>query len=353
MVARAFIAGCEGTTVSSDEAAFLRDADPWGIVLFGRNVETPGQVRALTSALRDALGREAPIFIDQEGGRVQRFRPPHWHGFPAAARFGQLYARDPEMAFQAVLLSHHLMALELSEAGVDCACAPVVDVPQADADPVIGDRAFARAAQDVGALALAALDGLSLGGCLGVIKHIPGHGRATADSHTALPVVDTPLDELTQTDFAAFQTVASAPMAMTAHVVYSAVDDGQSATTSRTVIHDVIRTLIGFDGLLMCDDLSMNALSGDLKQRTRDALAAGCDVVLHGNGMLHGERLAGGEALRAELECVAAHVPELSGKPLARANAALAQRRTGVALDVSSAHDELEELLRSVAQNSV
>lgn len=345
MAARAFIAGCEGADVSPDEAAFLRDAAPWGVILFGRNVETPDQVRVLTAQIREALGRDAPIFIDQEGGRVQRFRPPHWHGFAPAADFGRLYAKDREAAEQSVILSHHLMALELAEAGVDCACAPVVDLPQPGADPVIGDRAFGDALDVVVDLARAALDGLALGGCLGVVKHIPGHGRAGADSHTALPVVDTRFEELDQTDFAAFRALADAPMAMTAHVQYSAVDSQACASVSKPVIDQVIRGAIGFDGVLMCDDLSMNALEGDLAQRCGDAIGAGCDVVLHGNGMLHGERLAGGAALRAELEVVAGNVPVLAGEALARADRALAQRRPAVDLDVLAAYDELEELM--------
>lgn len=344
---RAFIAGCEGHVLSPDEAAFLREAAPWGVILFGRNIETPDQVRRLTGEIREALGAEAPIFTDQEGGRVQRLRPPHWAGHASAATFAALDAADPERALRAATLSHHLMALELIDVGIDAPCAPVLDVIQPGADPVIGDRAFGGEPARVSALGAAALAGLARGGCLGVVKHMPGHGRADADSHIRLPRVTAALDDLTASDFAPFRALAHAPMAMTAHVVYAAVDEDRPATTSKPVIDTVIRGLIGFDGLLMCDDLSMQALSGDLRQRTRDAIAAGCDVVLHGNGMLQGERLAGGAALRAELEAVAGEAPVLSDRAKQRADAALAQRRTSVGLDVSAARAELKALMES------
>ncbi len=345
MAARAFISGCEGLTVSADERAFLREADPWAVILFGRNVRDREQVRALTGELREALGRDAPILIDQEGGRVQRFKPPQWRAYPALASYGEVFGRDPQAATEATRTAHQLMALELSAAGVDVACAPVLDVPVDEADPVIGDRAFSRDPYAVATLGRAALEGLAEGGVLGVIKHIPGHGRATADSHIALPMVETSRAQLEVTDFAPFRALAFAPMAMTAHVLYTAIDDQYPATTSKTMIDEVIRGAIGFDGLLMCDDLSMQALEGDLAARTRNALAAGCDVVMHGNGMLHGERLKDGKALRQELEIVAGHSPELANDALRRADAVIAARPKANQLDESMALAQLRELL--------
>lgn len=280
---RAVIFGCAGPELAGAERAFFADADPVGFILFERNCQTPDQVRALCAALRDSIGRaEAPILIDQEGGRVRRLKPPHWRDAPAARAFAALARRDLESADVAVTLNAQLIAVELAALGIDVDCAPVVDLPQADADPIIGDRAFGTDPEIVARLARAMCDGLLSGGVLSVIKHIPGHGRARADSHKELPRVETPLAELRAHDFKPFRDLADMPIAMTAHVVYEAIDPELPATLSPAAI-GLIRRDIGFDGLLVSDDLSMKALSGGFRDRAARALAAGCDVVLHCN----------------------------------------------------------------------
>ncbi len=282
----AAIFGLAGPALSPEEAAFFRDVQPWGFILFGRNIEGPDQVRALTSALRETVGRaDAPILIDQEGGRVQRLRPPHWPAYPP----GETYRRLRGAGLSArdfAWLGGRLIAADLVDLGINVDCAPVADVPVRGAHDVIGDRAFAEEAGEVADLARAMAEGLMAGGVLPIIKHIPGHGRAGADSHKALPVVDAALADLEATDFAAFRALADLPIAMTAHVVFSAIDPDRPATTSPTVIDEVIRKTIGFDGLLLSDDLSMEALRGDLAERAKASLAAGCDVVLHCNGSM-------------------------------------------------------------------
>ena len=286
MSVNAAIYGLEGEVLSPNEKAFFRDAEPWGFILFARNVDRPNQVRALTDSLRDCLGRDVPILIDQEGGRVQRFKPPVWRAAPPAERFGALWDREPEAALTAVKLNHQLLAHELIAAGVDANCAPCLDIRVAGAHDVIGDRALHAEPSPVAAMGAAALEGLADQGVLGVIKHIPGHGRAGVDSHLDLPVVDTPREVLSETDFAAFKGQAGAVMAMTAHVIYSDIDPDNCATHSADIITQVIRGEIGFDGLLMSDDLSMQALSGHLQQRGERALNAGCDMLLHCNGQM-------------------------------------------------------------------
>ena len=313
---KALICGCSGPVFSDDERAFFSEVRPYGLILFARNIESPEQVRALVSDFRALVGwPQAPVLIDQEGGRVQRLRPPHWQEFPPAARLGALWARDPLAALRAARLVTWLLALELADLGINVDALPVLDVPVAGAHDVIGDRAYAREPQTVALLARAAIAGLQAAGIAPIIKHIPGHGRARADSHEELPVVDAPLATLRRHDFLPFAALADAPMAMTAHVVYSAIDAANPATTSRTVIADIIRGEIGFDGLLMSDDLAMRALTGPLPARAEAALAAGCDVVLHCSGELE------------EMRAVAAVCPALSGKSLARARAAVAGLR--------------------------
>jgi len=308
----AAIFGLAGPHLSSEEAAFFRDVQPWGFILFGRNVESPGQLRALTSALRETVGRaDAPILIDQEGGRVQRLRPPHWPTYPTGETYSRLRGAGLSQRDFA-WLGGRLIAADLAEVGINVDCAPVADVPARGAHDVIGDRAFAQDVREVVSLARAMAEGLTAGGVLPIIKHIPGHGRARADSHKALPVVDATLADLEATDFAAFRGLADLPMAMTAHVVFTAVDPGLPATTSPIVIDRVIRKAIGFDGLLMSDDLSMNALSGDLRDRAAASLTAGCDVVLHCNGSME------------EMTRVASATGALSGEAARRAKAALA-----------------------------
>lgn len=314
MSVRAFITGLAGTTLTPTERAFLRESEPWGLILFKRNVDTPPQVTALTTGFRDAVGREAPVLVDQEGGRVQRLGPPHWPAYPAGAAYGRIYDRDPALGCKAAYLGARLIAADLIAVGIDVDCLPIADVPVAGANSVIGDRAYGESADKVAALARSVADGLLAGGVLPVLKHIPGHGRATADSHEALPVVETDRATLMSTDFAAFRPLGDLPLAMTAHVVYSAIDPIAPATTSVTLVRDVIRGWLGFRGLLMSDDISMGALSGSIEARSRAAISAGCDVVLHCNGELD------------EMRAVASAVPVLAGAAATRADAALARR---------------------------
>jgi len=341
-VSAACILGCSGPTLSVEEAAFFRDARPWGFILFARNIESADQTRALIAALRTAIDDEgAPVLVDQEGGRVQRLKPPLAKFRPPAAPFGELYARDPDAAVEAVFLNHRLLAHELTALGFDADCAPCVDLIHAGAHALIGDRAFGADIAQVSKLGRAAMDGLLAGGVAPIVKHIPGHGRATADSHYDLPVVETSADELAQTDFAPFRALADAPMAMTAHVLYSAIDAEACATVSPRVIETAIRGEIGFDGLLMSDDLSMRALGGTLAERTRRSLDAGCDVVLHGNGALVGEPV---RDLAAELKAIVEATPALSGKAAARAQAARAKARQIEPFDPEAAEARLAEL---------
>lgn len=312
MATRAFVTGCAGTTFTQDEIAFIRSAQPWGLILFRRNIEDPAQVASLTSVFRDVTGRtDAPVLIDQEGGRVQRLRPPHWPSYPAGRRYGDLLRQDRAFARDMAVLGARLMAFDLHSLGITVDCLPVLDVPVAGADDVIGDRAYADEPGDVAFLGAAAAEGLLAGAVLPVMKHIPGHGRAEADSHLALPVVTSPREELDDRDFLPFRNLSHLPAAMTAHVVFTALDDGNPATTSRLVVQDVIRGRLGFGGLLFTDDLSMNALSGSLRDRAEAAFAAGCDIGLHCNGDL------------AEMRAVAEAAPELTGLAAERAERAL------------------------------
>lgn len=334
MAARAFITGVSGTALTDDERAFLRDQRPWGFILFKRNIETPDQVIRLIEDMCAAVGRpDAPVLIDQEGGRVQRLQPPQWPSYPPGAVFSALYDLDSGTGLEAARLSSRLIAADLADLGITVDCLPLADVPVPGADSVIGDRAYGTTPAKVAAIARAVTDGLAQGGVLPVLKHIPGHGRATADSHFRLPTVDTTAVELAKTDFAAFQPLADLPMAMTAHVVFSALDPAQPATTSATIIEQVIRGTIGFEGLLMSDDVSMNALQGTIAERSRASFKAGCDVVLHCNGKLD------------EMVQVAAESPELSGEALARADRALASRRTPQPFDRGAARAELDRLI--------
>jgi len=276
MSTRAFITGVSGTELTAAEREFIRDQRPWGFILFKRNVDTPAQVAALVAELRAVAGAgDAPVLIDQEGGRVQRLGPPHWPVYPRGAIFSSLYDTDSALGLTAARLSARLIAADLADLGITVDCLPLADVPVPGADAVIGNRAYGTEPGKVAAIARAVTEGLEQGGVLPVLKHIPGHGRATADTHFKLPTVDTPRDELERTDFAAFKPLADLPMAMTAHVVFSAVDPAHPATTSATMIAQVIRGVIGFQGLLMSDDVSMNALSGNIAERTRAIFAAG------------------------------------------------------------------------------
>src|SRR5690349_7037985 len=262
MAVRAFITGLAGTALSPAEHAFVREHEPWGFIIFKRNVETPSQLRRLIGAVREAAGRNVPVLIDQEGGRVQRLGPPHWPVYPPGEVFSRLYDVDSPVGLQAARLSARLIADDLLQLGITVDCLPLADVPVPGANAVIGNRAYGTDPARVAAIARAVTEGLEWGGVLAVLKHIPGHGRATADTHFQLPTVDTPESELETADLAAFRPLADLPMAMTAHVVFSAIDAAHPATTSATMISRVIRGEIGFQGLLMSDDVSMNALAG-------------------------------------------------------------------------------------------
>jgi beta-N-acetylhexosaminidase len=335
MQTRAFITGISGPKLNAAEREFIQHERPWGFILFKRNIETPRQVASLVRELKNlAVVSDAPVLIDQEGGRVQRLGPPHWPVYPAGALFGALYDEDPSLGLAAARLSARSIAADLWELGISVDCLPLADVRVPGADAVIGDRAYGTGPDKVAAIARAVTEGLELGGILPVLKHIPGHGRATADSHLRLPEVKTTKDELERTDFAAFTPLADLPMAMTAHVVFSALDPVQPATTSATIIGQVIRGAIGFQGLLMSDDVSMNALSGSIAERTRAVFSAGCDLVLHCNGRLD------------EMREVAAETPELSGRALERAERALASRKAPLPFDRIQGRAELDAMIR-------
>jgi beta-N-acetylhexosaminidase len=310
----AAILGCSGPILTAEEKTFFRRVRPWGFILFKRNVETPDQVRTLVDALRDAVGRgDAPVLIDQEGGRVQRLGPPHWRRYPPGRAFGDLGGNDPLVRREVTRLGARLMAHDLAALGINVDCVPVLDVPDPGGHEIIGDRAYGRTADEVAFLGRAAAEGLIAGGVLPVIKHIPGHGRAMADSHLELPVVDASYADLDARDFAPFRVLSDMPMAMTAHVIYSAIDKRCPATTSRKVMRKVVRGAIGFDGLVMSDDLSMKALSGDFAERAHASRAAGCDVILHCNGVM------------AEMQPAVEGAGALKGRSAARAKAALAR----------------------------
>jgi len=326
-VTSAAILGCQGLSLSREEEAFFRDVQPWGFILFKRNVETPDQVRNLVDQLRATVGRaDAPVLIDQEGGRVQRLGPPHWRRYPPGRAYGELPANDPLLRREVTRLGARLLAHDLASLGINVDCVPVLDVPVEGAHDVIGDRAYARSPEGVALLGRAACEGLIAGGVLPVIKHIPGHGRALADSHLDLPVVEASYAELDAWDFEPFRVLSDMPMAMTAHVVYTAIDPKRPATTSKKAMREVVRGAIGFDGLVMSDDLSMKALGGDFADRAKASLAAGCDVVLHCNGDM------------AEMQAVIAGTKPLAGRAAQRAKAALGRlARTPEPFDVDEA----------------
>jgi beta-N-acetylhexosaminidase len=333
---RAFITGLAGLALSQAEKAFLREAQPWGLIVFKRNVVEPEQLRRLVGDVRATLGRDVPVLVDQEGGRVQRLGPPHWPKYPPAAAYGRLYDRDRGAGLAAAELGARLIAADLASVGIDIDCMPVADVPAAGADAIIGDRAFGDAPGKVAALAGAFAQGLAEGGVLPVVKHIPGHGRATADSHQRLPVVKAERATLEATDFAAFRPLASLPLAMTAHVVFTAIDPVEPATTSTAIVSEVIRGSIGYRGLLLSDDLSMGALSGSLAARTQAAIAAGCDMALHCNGDMN------------EMCEVAAAAPTLAGERARRAAAALAGKKRATSIDIAAKRAEFSVLMGGI-----
>ena len=330
---RAFITGLAGTRLLEAERAFLRDTRPFGLILFKRNIQDKAQATELVGEALHELAPGAAVLVDQEGGRVQRFGPPHWPAYPPGSTFGKLYDRDRKLGLAAAKLGARLMASDLLPLGINTDCVPLADVPVSGADKVIGDRAYGETPDKVAAIAGAVAEGITDGGMLPVLKHIPGHGRANADSHLKLPVVEADRATLDVVDFAAFRPLKKLPLGMTAHVVFTAFDPVLPATTSAMMIREVIRGSIGFEGLLMTDDISMGALAGSIAERSRAALAAGCDLVLHCNGKMD------------EMRQVAAEAPELSGESLQRAERALHARRKPSALDVEAARREFAAMI--------
>lgn len=334
---KAFIAGCSGLALTGWEREFFASQRPWGFILFKRNCESKSQIRDLCETLREAAeAPQMPIFIDQEGGRVQRLIPPLWPNYPSGQVFADLFAKNEEAGERAVFLAARLIAYDLREVGIDADCLPVLDVPVPGAHDVIGDRAYGRDPAIIAHLGALAARGLLAGGVLPVIKHIPGHGRARADSHLELPVVDASKAELEEIDFAPFKALNYLPMAMTAHVVYTALDGENPCSTSGKVIREVIRDFIGFDGLLMSDDVSMNALHGEISERTEACFAAGCDFVLHCNGKAD------------EMQQVAEKTPILQGRALKRADKTLKMRIEPDQIDAEAGYEELQSLISKV-----
>ncbi len=331
---KAIIFGCAGPSLEDDERRFFAASQPFGFILFARNCETPDQVRRLVAELRGAVDRaDAPVLIDQEGGRVARLKPPHWRAAPPAAAFGARHAADRDRAVEAAGLNGRLIAGELFQLGIDVDCLPVLDMPVAGASEAIGDRAFAGEPTAVSELGRAAADGLLAGGVLPVIKHLPGQGRARTDSHVALPVVDAPWSELDGHDFVPFRALADLPWGMTGHVLFNAIDPARPATVSPSTIDRAIRGAIGFDGLLLSDDLSMQALTGAIAERAVAALAAGCDVALHCNGVL------------AEMRAVAAAIDRLTEPAVRRVRRGSACRAAPAAIDPAALVRRLGALL--------
>jgi len=332
------ITGVAGTELSREEREFIDYENPWGMILFARNIDNPKQVHQLIDAFREGVGRaDAPVLIDQEGGRVQRLCPPHWSNYPSGRALGNIWKVDQKSGGRAIYLHSRLIAHDLRSLGINVDCMPVLDVPVAGSHDVIGDRAYSTKAGDIAQMARIACEGLLAGGVLPVVKHVPGHGRAGADSHLELPRVETDRKTLERIDFLPFKKLCDMPMAMTAHVCYSALDAEQCATTSPGIVNDVIRGFIGFDGLLMSDDLSMKALNGDFADRTEAAFAAGCDVVLHCNGLM------------AEMAAIASVCHVLQDKAAQRADSALARLLTPDEIDVDGLRMEFAQLLEIAA----
>lgn len=323
---KAFISGCASTSLTDDERALFAEARPCGLILFERNCQSVAQLRALTKDFRDVVGSDnALVLIDQEGGRVQRLRPPRWRNMPPARVYGDLYLYDQEGARAAALAGARLIAAELREAGITVNCAPVLDVPEAGSHDIIGDRAFSFDPDVVSDLGRAVVEGTLAGGVLPVIKHVPGHGRAMADSHLALPRIDASAEELIDVDFRPFMALCHAPLAMTAHVLLTAFDDERPASVSPVIMGEVIRELIGLTGLVMSDDIGMQALGGPLSERAAAVIDAGCDLALHCSGEL------------AEMREVAKAVPPLDGESAERFGRAVAGLGEPQAFDADQA----------------
>lgn len=332
---KAWVSGCIGPSVTRDERRFFADERPFGFILFRRNISEANQLFDLVSELKELGGGEAtPVFVDQEGGRVQRLRPPLAPSYPPARTIGRVFERDEEMGLRAAFLQGRLLGADLLRYGINANCLPCLDVPVEGAHSVIGDRAYSVEPQIVIALGRAAAEGSMAAGVLPVMKHLPGHGRGNADSHEELPVVDVSPDELREHDFEPFVALRHLPAAMTAHLLFTHLDPLRPATLSPTIVGDIIRGEIGFDGLLLTDDLSMKALKGDFTDRANRAIDAGCDIVLHCNGDFD------------EMRAVAKGVPPLEGAPARRAEAAVAvisARQDGQ--DVEELRAEFDELM--------
>lgn len=324
----AYILGCEGPQLTPRERAFFAEAQPWGFILFARNIEAPDQLRALCAELREAVGREAPILIDQEGGRVQRLTPPHWtQWLPPLDQVERAGAQ----AARSLWLRYRLIAAELRDVGIDVNCAPMADIAEPATHPFLKNRCYGEDAATVATLARAVSDGLLAGGVLPVLKHVPGHGRATVDSHLDLPSVSASADELWSHDFAPFKALGDLPLAMTAHIVYPAFDEAPATLSPRMI--SLVRDEMGVSGLLMTDDISMKALKGGVGDLSAQSIAAGCDVILHCNGEM------------PEMEAVVAAAGAMTAAAQARADAAIAARRTPDPIDIDALEAELSGLL--------
>ncbi|MBC01536.1 MAG: beta-N-acetylhexosaminidase [Rhodobacteraceae bacterium] len=334
---KAFITGCSGTRLSADERRLFDDERPWGLILFARNIRDAQQIRDLVADFRYVVGNpDAPVLIDQEGGRVRRLRPPLVQDYPPGAVYGKLHAGEREAGLRAAWLCGRLIGADLADLGITVDCLPIVDVPRGDTSDVIGDRAYGTDPEVIARIGRAMTDGLAAAGVLPVLKHIPGHGPATVDSHLALPVVDTDLETLRRLDFVPFRALRDLPLAMTAHVVYTAIDSQACATCSPTVIDTIIRGELDYQGCLMSDDVSMKALGGEMQARVRSLFLAGCDLALHCNGDF------------AEMRDVASASPVLAGEPLRRADAAIAARRQGEPMDREALQAEFAALLAGI-----
>ncbi|KGD98420.1 beta-N-acetylhexosaminidase [Rhizobium sp. YS-1r] len=331
---KAMILGSSGPTLTPDEIALYRDERPWGFILFARNCIEPAQITDLVAAMRDSVGRpDAPVLIDQEGGRVQRIRPPMIERYPSAAVLGELYRQDRDNGLRAAWLMSRLHAFDLMKFGINVDCLPVLDVPVEGASNVIGDRAYGYDPQAVAEMGKAAAEGLKAGGMLPVMKHMPGHGRGMADSHHELPVVTASRAELEAHDFLPFIAMKDELMAMSAHIVFTAIDPSEPATISGKVIEEIIRGHIGFDGLLMSDDTSMNALKGTIGERAARIVGGGCDIVLHCNGVME------------EMKAVVKEAIPLAGEALRRTKAVEAAFGPGDGADEDVIRAEFHGLL--------
>ncbi len=334
MTLKAFISGCAGTELSAEEHDFFAEHRPCGLILFQRNCAKPDQLKALISSVRDAVSSDLFfVLIDQEGGRVARMKPPHWREFPAAGRLGKYYKQNPENGLETIKSVAFSLASEIREMGINVNCVPILDIPVPGSHDIIGDRAYGNNAEDVMTISKAVIAGHLEAGVLPVIKHIPGHGRAQADSHEALPVITTELETLRKTDFVPFKALNHCPLGMTGHLLLNCLDAENPVSTSKRIISEIIRGEIGFQGALMTDDLSMKALSGSMQERSAKAIEAGCDLLLHCNGHFD------------EMLDVANSAPRLQGESLNRITAAYQQLQPPKLAENQQIHVLIEEIL--------